>query len=341
MNNKIVVGYSLDSVLLAREMAETGASVIFLESGLLGHPLDTLRDYIDQSSMQRIKKLDPSVSFLKLVNDSYAFFPYEQLEFVNSHNGLISFPLNKKSFESAEEWEQIEGCVSHIDEFHLKLEQATNYINIYKKFFPKWIYDSVIKYIGINKWGGIKQAKFTKDGLAQEISLSFLGNSGTGVCYRPEVGYQELCKRLLVHSKIKHDTISLPQLKEFIIKRQKNFDVTVCDNRIDNVCAYAHGKFDRVVFRDECEVDVAYEELMDVDDGIVLTPMKEYWAISNETGNKRKIFSSLVEEMSFDHISVLPPTLVNKKIYGEYKKLLNLYSGKQLNLDLSVKTILL
>lgn len=341
MKNTFIVGYSLDSVLLARDLANKGASVTFLETGKLGYPLDNLRDYISQVSMQRIKDIEPSTTFLKSINDIYAFYPYSQLEFVNSHNGLISFPLNKKSFESAEEWEQIEACISQLGDFNMKLDQAANFINIYKKFFPKWLYDSMIKFMGVNKWGGIKQAKLTKEGLSKEICLAQLTSNGTGPVYRPEEGYEVLCRKLLVHPKIKQDKMGITQMKEFIVKRHKNVDVIVCDNRIDYVCSYAHGKFDRVRFREEVSTDSVNEEFMDIDDGIVFTPMKPYWSISNEKGNKRKMFSEVIEEMSSHEISALPPTLVNRKIYGEYKKLLNLYSGKQLNLDLTVETVML
>ena len=95
-----VIGYSLDAVLLARELAVKGKKVTFLQTGKLGYPLDEINDYISYEDMLRIKAMHINVQFKKLINSTYAFIPYEQVKFVNNKNGLISWPLNRSSILS-------------------------------------------------------------------------------------------------------------------------------------------------------------------------------------------------------------------------------------------------
>lgn len=336
-----VIGYSLDSVLYARELAEADNKVVFINTGILGYPLDNIRDYISYNTVQKIKSFNMTIQFTKIVNNTYVFFPYNQLEFVNSHNGLISYPLNKKSFESAEEWEQIELCIDQMDKFKQKLENATNYINIYKKFFPKWLYDSMIKFIGVNKWGGLKQAKFTKDTLVKEINLAYLNEYGNGSIYKPENGYKYVCEKLLNNKNIRITEIPIEKLKNFIMTRQKDTDIVFMDNRIDYLCNYAYGKFERVSFSGEYSKEPNLEEFIDITDGIVLTPMKDYWCISNEFGNICKVRTQYKSDFKITELTQHIPTAINHKIYGEYKKLLNLYSGKQLSLESLVESVII
>lgn len=329
----IIIGYSVDAAVWAREIALTGAKVKFFQTGKLGHPLDEIRDYISYEDVIKLKTLGVDVPFKKLVNGTYMFLPFDQLKFVNSRNGLISYPLNRSSFESAEEWEQMELCMHKIDDFRKELEQANNFLNIYKNFFPKWLYDCFLKYIGMNKWGGIRQSKFTKVALAKEVNLSCLDDTSTGVVYRPKNGYEDLCEKMLEHDNIKCTHITLPELKKFIIKRHKNTEIALMDNRVDYLCNYTYGSFDRVDFLGERMKDKNLEEFIDINDGIVFTPMSDYFCITNEEGKVIKIKSSKVEKFDCVDQSVILPTTINAKMYNEYRKMMNLYSRKVLNLD--------
>lgn len=340
-NTTTIIGYTLDAVIYARELAEAGNKVVFINTGTLGYPLDNIRDYITYNTVQKIKSFDPIIQFTKIVSNTYVFFPYGQLEFVNSHNGLISFPLNKKSFESAEEWEQIESCISQMDKFKQKLENATNYINIYKKFFPKWLYDSMIKYIGVNKWGGLKQAKFTKETLTKEINLTHLNEYGNGNIYKPDISYKSVCEKLLNNKNIKITEIPVEKLRNFVVSRQKDTDVVFMDNRIDYLCNYSYGRFERISISSEFSKESNLEEFIDINDGIVLTPMKDYWCITNEFGNICKIKTQYKTDFKISEMTQHVPTAINKKIYNEYKKLLHLYSGKQLSLEPLIESVIL
>lgn len=336
-----VIGYSLDSVLLARELAAKGKKVTFLQTGKLGYPLDKIKDYISYEDVLRIKAMHINVQFKKLVNSTFAFIPYEQVKFVNNRNGLISWPLNRSSIDSAEEWEQMEACIATVGEFRDKLDSATNYINIYKNFFPKWLYDTIIKHIGINKWGGFRQSKFSREGLAREINLSCLDDKSTGVMYAPVNGYQDLCNVALQHENITISSIRLSSVRKFLSKRFPDADVVLMDNRVDEIFGYLYGAFDRVKWVVEESEEQNLEEFIDVGSGIVFTPTKDYWCISNDHGYITKIKTELVDGMNSGTISQICVTSANKKMYNEYKKLVKLHSGKILTLMPMTQTVIM
>lgn len=334
-----IIGYSLDSAMFARELAvKRDIEVVYLQTGKMAHPLDGTRDYISYENVLQIKALGVDVEFKKMINSTFVYIPYNELKFVNNRNGLISYPLNKSSFDSAEEWEQVEFCLSKIDDFRDNLEKANNFINIYKNFFPKWLYDSMLKYMGINKWGGIRQSKFTREGLAREIDLSCLDSNNTGSIYRPINGYSDICDKLLDHPKISRDKIDVKQVNKIITKREKSADIILADNRVDFICNYTYGAFDRIEFKVENTRDQNLEEFYDISEGIVFTPTKDYWCISNELGDIVKIRSEKVDSLGYTKQSVIPTTAHNRKLYTEYQKMLTLYSGKILYLSSQLNT---
>lgn len=340
-NEMLLMGYSLDSCIMARYRAEKhNQKVTYLKTGILGYPFDDIREYITYENVLEINSLGVNVPFKRLMNAVYAFVPYNDLKFVNNRNGLLSYPINRSSFDSAEEWEQVETCLHHIDEFRDNLEKASNYINIYKNFFPKWLYDSLLKYMGVNKWGGIRQSKFTREGLAREIDLSCMDGTKSLNIYRPEHGYKALCEELLNHPNIKVDSVDIDKVHKLIVKRFKNTDVVLADNRVDYICNYTHGNFDRVQFTGEWNVNSHMEEFFDINEGVVFTPTKDYWCASNECGSIVKVTSKLINELNYTHQSEIPMTSTNKKMYEEYQKMLTLYSGKILHLSSQLSTII-
>lgn len=339
--NTYIIGYSLDACLYARELADAGTKITFLCTGELGYPLDFIKDFLSESGVNTLKAVLPELTFKKHPNYTRVFLPYNQLDFVNSHNGLISYPLNKSSFECAEEWEQIENCILNADRFLSRLDESNNYVNIYKKFFPKWLYDSLIKHISVNKWGGLKQSKFSKDCLLKEIDISRLAHSGTNMIYSPDITYSNICRKLLSHRNITLKKQALDPLKKIMTERHKLSDIIFMDNRVDYLSGFSQGKFDRINIKVEETTDQHMEEFIELSDGFVYTPMKEYWGARNNYGSVIKIYSNEETGFVFKDTSALIPTINNEKIYEDYKKLLNLYSGKHLILDKFIDTILL
>ena len=331
--NYAIVGYSLRSVLWARQIAISGQKIIYIKSGELGYPFDDINEYISAKDITLIKSLKVDFPVKKLCNSTYIYIPYDQLKFVNNRNGIISYPLNKSSFESAEEWEQIQVCIETLDDFVKDLENASNFVNIYKNFFPRWLYDCLLKYVGINKWGNIRQSKLTREALQREINLAYLNKFGTTTVYKPKMGYAKLCEALLKHKNIEVKELKITDLRDFLLNRHKNLDVAFADNRIDYLCNYAHGKFDRVKFECKRFKYPNMEEFIDISEGIVFTPTKEYFCTSKEEGVITTVTAKNIDTLNYTEQSNISPTSYNRKLYAKYRKLVNLYSRKTLNLD--------
>lgn len=337
-----VIGYTLDSCIFARDLANRGDKVTHVASGVIGFPYDYVGEYIVDSDMARIESiLGHTVDTENVSNGRYAFIPYESLKFINSKNGLVSYPINKLSFESPEELDDVIDCSKGIELFLDKIEKSTNYVNLYKSFFPKWLYDSLMKYMAVTKWGGIRQSKLTRRALLRELDISMLNGYGTGAMRRPVNGYADLCNQLLDHPDITKNSIDPRDLGKIIKSRYNDTDVYVMDNRVDVAVGYHHGVFDRVRYTVETCSDQGMEELMDVDVGIVLTPTKPYWCLSNKLGVIMKIYSAQLNEPNKMTQSVLCPTNTNAKMVNDYESLMALYSGKKLNLKQYAKTIII
>ena len=131
--------------------------------------------------------------------------------------------------------------------------------------------------------------ELAKKALEKEINLAYLEQYGTGSVYRPKMSYEKLCKSLLKHKNIEIKEMKITELREFLIARHKNMEFAITDNRIDYLCNYAHGNFDRVKFESKSFKDPNMEEFIDISEGIVFTPTKEYFCVSKEEGIITKI----------------------------------------------------
>ena len=331
LSTNFVVGYSLDSAILARDFANRGEHVTYLKTGPLGYPLDDIGDYISSTDVTKVQNLlgMPGYGFIPLINSRFAHIPYDDLKFTNSKNGLISYPINRLTFETAEESDEIAECANGISMLKKRLDESGNYVSIYKTFFPKWLYDSLLRHMGIAKWGGIRQSKFTRKALAREFDLTMLGENGTGVVFKPQKGYQSLCLDLLTHANIQVKELPVEHLKAFVMERQRNCGVYIMDNRIDVATGYHFGMFDRVRISTEITSEQGMEEFIDVSNGIVVTPTKEYWCASNSYGVITKLRSELFDVPNDFTLTELCPTIQNSKMVQEYDKLMGLYSGKR------------
>lgn len=334
--NKVyhIIGYNIDSVTLARKLANSGNKVIYYKSGKLGYPYDDIGDFLKEPSMKELKMLLPNLEFEFFCNYTYAMFDHSQLKFVNSFNGLISYPINKSSFESAEEQEQIEDCAYGVDDMLDTINNSKNYINSYKKFFPRWLYDSCIKHIGINKWH-TRQSKLTRYALIKEISLDYLDEFGTYNVYRPKVTYEEVCKQLIDHENITVNEIGVNDIIHLLRDRFVGEEVILMDNRVDQICDYIYGNFHRVKLYTEEVAEVMPEEFIDIDKGIVFTPMKKHFCATTEYGNSKRIYSKVSDDLNDRGLSIVVPTDDNFAIFKEYEKLMTLYSKK--NIDIGSK----
>lgn len=327
--------------MFARQLANKGESVIYIQTGDLAYPLDIVGDYITDIDVNNLKKLGcQDVHFNTSINSRYVFMPYNDLKFVNSTNGLVSYPINKLSLESAEEFDDLMACAEQLPSLMARLKDSTNFISAYKNFFPKWLYDSLLKHIGVNKWG-MRQSKLSRSALIKSFELERLRHTGTGIIYKPDISYSDICDLLLIHPNIKRETSDIDKMKSFMIARHKNLNIHFMDNRIDVLTGYSYGQFDRIKLTSELTSEHGMEEFYDVSNGIVFTPLKPYWCAINTQGSVRKLFSETFDRTNDFTITELVPSINNAKLKEEYKNLLVLYAGKKLNLSKYVNTVIL
>jgi len=105
---RIVVGYTLDSVIEAHNQAQNVENnVVFYSTGTLGEPLDKYNDFISYDDAKRLSVILPDLEFDEFPGCDFLYIPYEKLKFKNSHNGLITLPFNKLSFDDVEEWKAV------------------------------------------------------------------------------------------------------------------------------------------------------------------------------------------------------------------------------------------
>ena len=105
MSTTYIMGYSLDAVIEAVRTKWNGEEVEFLLTGRLGEPLDTYHDMLSGSAVGIISALtDLNMDCDEYINPRHIYIPYDKVKIKNSQNGIIQFPLNKKSFEDETEW---------------------------------------------------------------------------------------------------------------------------------------------------------------------------------------------------------------------------------------------
>ena len=340
LKNAVIIGYTLDACTFARKKAEEGYKVVFQKTATLGHPLDIITDYISYEDVLKLKVLGVNTEFNRISMNTFAYIPYDDIKFVNTRNGLFFWPLCKSSFESGVEWEEVIDLLYGITEFRAKVSSSSNQVGVYKTAFPKWLFDSLLKHIGINKWGGLRQSKMSKDGLSREIDISCLDGSNPGTYYTPVKGYESLCEDILNHPNITVNELNIKDVRKFLDKNWRNTEVYLSDNRVDLIFGYTFGVLERVIWAANPVLESECTELMDISNGIVLTPSMPFWCASNHFGKAKRIYAEKVTDLFYTGASILAPAQSNTKCLSEYATLLRLQKGKILMLDRDFYTVM-
>jgi UDP-galactopyranose mutase len=326
-----VVGHSLEACCVARGLANDGNSVVFIQTGKLGWPADDMCDYISEYGYDVICDIGIVDDFLSLNNAQYAHVPYNKLQMTNDMNGIVSYPLNNTSFGSNDEIIQMRNRVTNLREFIKEINDAPNYINIYKKFFPKWLYESLIRRIGMNKWH-LRQSKISKANFIKELALDHLGNADNGYIYYPKNGYESLCTKILDDPMITVVERDIKDVKKIIPVNNRGKGMIIMDNRVDYLCNYIFGnlsridlKFDKVSFSELRD----YDEYQCIDIGTVLTPYKDYWSFSSGWQKASRVYSTERTMTSKEEYSIIQPLSANVKMLNDYRDLIDKYPGKK------------
>lgn len=339
-----IIGYSLDAILEAvRRSTTPGAEVTLLATSVLGDPLDTYGDCISGRYADVISELlGGSVSFEEYVNPRYLYLPFDGVKITNRRNGVIQFPLSKKSFDDANEWAE---CVEGMKDPEINKCMAdlslppTKIVTAMKAAMPSNFLDTFVKAMGITRWRGVQVSKMSMQGYKYEFPLEYIGKDDYNEYFcKPNISYRELCNRILKRFGIGCRRITLQEAGEIIKNNQYPGHTIIMDNRVDQFVDYVGGRFDRQRFS-VIKMKVP-PELEFAGDGLFYTPLSACWAVSVFNGKAKRFMSEVVETLYDEGLTEIPSTKTNIKMYDTYMNLIRQFGDKELILSQRMETLI-
>ncbi len=339
-----IIGYSLDAILEAvRRSTTPGAEVTLLATSVLGDPLDTYGDCISSRYADVISELlGGSVSFEEYVNPRYLYLPFDGVKIANRRNGVIQFPLSKKSFDDANEWAE---CVEGMKDPEINKCMAdlslppTKIVTAMKAAMPSKFLDTFVKAMGITRWRGVQVSKMSMQGYKYEFPLEYIGKDDYNEYFcKPSISYRELCNRILKRFGIGCRRITLREAGEIIKNNQYPGHTIIMDNRVDQFVDYVGGRFERQRFS-VIKMKVP-PELEFAGDGLFYTPLSTCWAVSVFNGKAKRFMSEVVETLYDEGLTEIPSTKTNIKMYDTYMNLIRQFGDKELILSQRMETLI-
>lgn len=339
-----IIGYSLDAILEAvRRSTAPGAEVTLLATSVLGDPLDTYGDCISSRYADVISELlGGSVSFEEYVNPRYLYLPFDGVKIANRRNGVIQFPLSKKSFDDANEWAE---CVEGMKDPEINRCMAdlslppTKIVTAMKAAMPSKFLDTFVKAMGITRWRGVQVSKMSMQGYKYEFPLEYIGKDDYNEYFcKPNISYRELCNRILKRFGIGCRRITLQEAGEIIKNNQYPGHTIIMDNRVDQFVDYVGGRFERQRFS-VIKMKVP-PELEFAGDGLFYTPLSTCWAVSVFNGKAKRFMSEVVETLYDEGLTEIPSTKTNIKMYDTYMNLIRQFGDKELILSQRMETLI-
>ena len=344
MQQITIIGYSLDAILEAvRRSTAPGAEVTLLATSVLGDPLDTYGDCISSRYADVISELlGGSVSFEEYVNPRYLYLPFDGVKIANRRNGVIQFPLSKKSFDDANEWAD---CVEGMKDPEINKCMAdlslppTKIVTAMKAAMPSKFLDTFVKAMGITRWRGVQVSKMSMQGYKYEFPLEYIGKDDYNEYFcKPNISYRELCNRILKRFGIGCRRITLQEAGEIIKNNQYPGHTIIMDNRVDQFVDYVGGRFERQRFS-VIKMKVP-PELEFAGDGLFYTPLSTCWAVSVFNGKAKRFMSEVVETLYDEGLTEIPSTKTNIKMYDTYMNLIRQFGDKELILSQRMETLI-
>ena len=339
-----IIGYSLDAILEAvRRSTAPGVEVTLLATSVLGDPLDTYGDCISSRYADVISELlGGSVSFEEYVNPRYLYLPFDGVKITNRRNGVIQFPLSKKSFDDANEWAD---CVEGMKDPEINKCMAdlslppTKIVTAMKAAMPSKFLDTFVKAMGITRWRGVQVSKMSMQGYKYEFPLEYIGKDDYNEYFcKPNISYRELCNRILKRFGIGCRRITLQEAGEIIKNNQYPGHTIIMDNRVDQFVDYVGGRFERQRFS-VIKMKVP-PELEFAGDGLFYTPLSTCWAVSVFNGKAKRFMSEVVETLYDEGLTEIPSTKTNIKMYDTYMNLIRQFGDKELILSQRMETLI-
>lgn len=339
-----IIGYSLDAILEAiRNISGTEKEVTLLATATPGVPLDSYGDCVSGRYADMISELlGGSIRFDEYVNPRYIYLPYDTVKISNKHNGVIQFPLSRKSFDNKDEWtecvsrmkcREIESCMADLSLPPTKIATAV------KNVMPGYFVDTFIKPMGITRWRGVQVSRLSMQGYKYEFPLEYMDKEDYNEYFcKPRISFKEICMRLLKHFGIGYRQITLEEAKKIVTDNQYPGHTIIMDNRVDQMVDYVGGRFERQRFR-TVSMKVP-PELEFAGDGLFYTPLSSCWAVSVFNGKAKRFMSEVVETLYDGDITEIPSTKANIKMYDNYVNLVKQFGDKELMLGQRVETLI-
>lgn len=336
-----IMGYSLDSVIEAVVRKANGENVHFLATAKLGEPLDTYRDMVSANTVEMLEAVSPvTLEFERYHNPRHLYIPYDKVKIKNTKNGVISFPLNKNSFEDEDEWKEV--CDSFKKDAILKLyldkgNTPSKLITAMKAGMPRGFVDTFGKALSTTRWRGINVSKLTMIGYCYEYSFDRLDKEYVETFYKPKKTFEDICNDMLVASDIDVTPVTPKVCKKIVMDTHFTDTLVVMDNRIDSYMDYICGMFDRVQM--EVEPVKIPSAISAAGDGIFYTPLvEEFWGVNVIGDNAYKLSANHLSTIYNEFVSELPLTRTNAKLYNTYAKMIQFY-GKNKTLDINQRVV--
>lgn len=335
MSEKVyIIGYTMDAIMEAVSLASAGNEVVFLATAEAGKPLDDYGDLISSRYKEVLDALLPGMlEYKQYANPRFFYIPYDRVAIKNTTNGVIQFPLSKKSFCDDDEWKscveafkkpEIQGVLTN------KTNAPSKLVTAMKAGMPVEFSETFCKAMQTTRWRGTQLSHLTMFGFDYEFPLTELGNdSYNEYYYKPNRTYHQICAAL---TNIFHITVTPTDqdtARKYIVDRNVDGRVIIMDNRIDQYLDYIAGKFDRT--RMWCVPAKLPQEIRYSRDGLYYTPLNSCWAVSSFDGACKKFMAEPVTTLYDDFVSEIPSTKTNIKLYNQYCDLVAHYGRKQSN----------
>ena len=339
-----IIGYSLDAILEAvRRSTAPDTEVILLSTSIPGVPLDTYGDCISSRYSDVISELlGGSVSFEEYINPRHLYLPFAGVKIANRHNGVIQFPLSKKSFDDEGEWRECVECMKDSEVTKCMADLSlppTKIVTAMKSAMPGKFLDTFVKAMGVTRWRGVQVSKLSMQGYKYEFPLEYIDKEDYNEYFcKPKITYRELCARILKRFGIGFRQITLEEASSIIKNNQYPGHTVIMDNRVDQFVDYVGGRFERQRFS-VIKIKVP-PELEFAGDGLFYTPLSTCWAVSIFNGKARRFMSEVVETLYDEGITEIPSTKSNIKMYDTYVNLIKQFGDKELMLGQRVETLI-
>lgn len=343
MSEKVyIIGYTMDAVMEAVSQSTQGNEVELLATADVAKPLDDYGDLISARYKDVLDVLLPGkLEYREYANPRFFYIPYDKVAIKNTTNGVIQFPLSKKSFCDDAEWKEaleafrapeIQAIAAN------KANAPSKLVTAMKASMPQAFADTFCKAMQNTRWRGTQLSHLSMYGFDYEFPLGEFGNdSYNEYYYRPSRTYHEICAALTNVFRITVTPIDQATAKKCIIGHDVHGKVIVMDNRIDQYLDYIAGRFDRT--RMWCVPEKLPQEIRYSREGLYYTPLSSCWAVTSFDGKCRKFMSEPVTTLYDTFVSEIPSTKTNIKLHSQYCALVERYGNKKLDLGQRVETL--